>query len=539
MSKPPANYEDFSMVADELAGLLQNDPLLQGPFFKEATAELLDLICTTAPPKDKPLEKNKHLIISFANELLYKIEARYEDIIFSRLNEILIVGGIIPMTRKECFKELHVLTGNLLSMLMDSGASLESLYQLYRQILIKEHPGRPYSFEKRLGLLRNIITQEPQNFRVVFSIDNISDPPSFPAAIGQVNFTTTYQEPISAKPTIKKYLVGNPRRIYAAVDVKTRDVRSAGTLAYGLINNVLDLARFEYERGQANLAEEFLVFTPKSCSIFSIPKVVPNPQKIVANSELQQFVQSINELVGNPKFSTDGRDRIQSAFRLYRIGADTNIFENKLVNWWTAIEFLVKGSSSSGGIGDAVEETLAPVLCLNYINKIIGSLRDSLVDLKVDLLDSKGSPIQLKSLNISELYALFNEVPIRTQLMSLSVDPFFKNNLDEFLSNISSPEKIHSLLKSHERRLRWHIQRLYRARCDIVHSADQLVNAALLCANLEFYLKTTLTALLRALAKTPHIFSSKEFFDRQSRAYAKLLSDLKSGNDIKLVESLS
>lgn len=75
-----------------------------------------------------------------------------------------------------------------------------------------------------------------------------------------------------------------------------------------------------------------------------IPKVVPNPQTSLTAQDLDVFAQNVGALVSDQRFSAEGRDRVLSAFRLYRTGADTTNFENKLVNWWTAFEFLGKGA---------------------------------------------------------------------------------------------------------------------------------------------------------------------------------------------------
>ncbi|EKS72023.1 hypothetical protein BURK_009331 [Burkholderia sp. SJ98] len=71
-----------------------------------------------------------------------------------------------------------------------------------------------------------------------------------------------------------------------------------------------------------------------------------------------------------------------------------------------------------------------------------------------------------------------------------------------------------------EQGLRWHLQRIYRARCDIVHSAGRMLNIALLCANLEAYLKSVLTALLAAFGRVPTLASPTEFFLRAEHTYA-------------------
>jgi hypothetical protein len=309
-----------------------------------------------------------------------------------------------------------------------------------------------------------------------------------------------------------------------------------------LLNGILDLVRFEYERNRLHLAEEFLCADKAAFGkyrIFPIPKVVPNPSAVVGVADLQEFALTVGELVDGLGFASDGRDRIQSAFRLYRVGADTNIFENKLTSWWTATEYLVKGAAA-GGIGKAVEDTLVPVLCLGYIKKLLYSLRNVLVDMKASVNDpATGSPVLLKQLDGAALFSLFRDGAVHASLLdSVIAEPFVHSHLEDFLAALSSEKKILEALKTHEQRLRWHIQRIYRARCDIVHSAERVVAASLLCANLEFYLKSTLTALLQALKVSPHISGPKEFFDRQVHAYARVLDGLEKGDPSRLLAIL-
>ncbi|HZS80562.1 MAG TPA: hypothetical protein VFA14_03935, partial [Herbaspirillum sp.] len=443
----------------------------------------------------------------------------------------------IPVENRN--EHIHVLTGNLLSTLLDQGASVESLFQLYRQVISATRQGKDYVFDKKFSLLSKLITQAPKKFHVVFAVDNVSNAGSFPNAIGSVNFLSQPPAANNPKPPVIRYLTAYPKRLFAKVEVETKDYRTAGTEAYAAINNILDLVRFEYERERLHLPDEFVITSSEqnqNYRIFPIPKVVPNPIASVDNAGLQEFVQSVNELMANSGFQEDGSSRVQSAFRQYRIGSDTHIFENKLINWWTAVEYLAKGSNAQGGIGQAVENALTPVLCLGYINKLLLSFRNALVDLKVQLTDQTTRQlIQLKDLTPKEIYQLFKTPAQHPDIFASIKDPFLKHKLKNFLDSISTPKDTEIMLKAHEQRLRWHIQRLYRARCNIVHSAERIVNAALLCANLEFYLKMVLTELLRLIHAIPQISGPKEFFDRQTYAYDKLMADLRTNKDDRLL----
>lgn len=543
MTRPPANFDDLVMVASEVVVILSSDPILRFPEFSEPKSELVEML-SPDNLKDKQIEKTKHLLEAFAKELLQKIEAGYVSAILSWLKQALEdkVGPPTPLSI-EYLKEIQLVTSNLLSVLLDNGASVESLFALYREVIVGARGGKPYFFDKKFSLLVKLINKPPRTFVVVFAVDGVGSPETFPSTIGTVRFLPSPTCMAAPSDPVKRYAIPIPKRLFAEVTVETRDFRSAGTQAYASINDVLDLVRFEYESNRLHLSDEFLIADgspPYSYRIFSIPKVVPNPSTAIGATQLQEFAKSVGELVGGADISSDGRDRIQSAFRLYRVGADTNIFENKLTNWWTAIEYLVKGSSGPGSIGKVVEDTLVPVLCLGYVRKLLFSFRNTLVDSKAILVDpTTDLPVLLKDLDGERLFDTFCTPAMKPQLLAAAEgDPFFHMKLNDFLTEIGDPKRIRAMLCSHERRLRWHVQRLYRARCDIVHSAERVVNAALLCANLEFYLKSTLAALLKSLMASSHISGPKEFFDRQGHAYRRMLDALEKSDLQRLLATL-
>jgi len=99
------------------------------------------------------------------------------------------------------------------------------------------------------------------------------------------------------------------------------------------------------------------------------------------------------------------RERIFAAFRLYRVGADADIFENKLINWWTALEYLAKGSkSASGPIGASVESALIPALSLAYIPKHLTAFRAVLKDKGIKLISAiDGAEHDVGAISIRDL----------------------------------------------------------------------------------------------------------------------------------------
>jgi hypothetical protein len=529
-----ANDADRTMVADETICVLANDAVLKTEPFNESKNALLSLL-----QKSKGKPNCETLIPHLTRELLDKIDGTYIGVAFELLNAALVQS--LPAQQETRRELIEQVVGSLLSTLADGGASLETLFQLYRQILVpvRQSPAK-YEFRRRFGLLGRIVQQPPKTYAVLFAIDNVKNENDFPAEMGSISFSSKAEGWSATVEQVATYIAPRARRIFAELTVEARDIRAAGTQAYTRIGNVLDLTRFEYERERVQLSEEFLIRDtepPNRAARYSIPKVVPNPVTTIRTPELATFVTSVNELLSSRNFSTEGRDRVLSAFRLYRQGADTNSFENKLTSWWTAIEYLIRGKGGKQ-IGTTVEQGLAPVLCLVYPEKLLLDARQTLVKANSALVDPVSHvALPLKDMNILELCKTLCRSDI-TPLVNAALDgdPYVQKRIGAILKTLGDAKLYSEMLKQHEQRVRWHIQRLWRARCDILHSATLRLSGVLLCANLEFYLKTALMALLAELRRIKTLSSPEEFFDRQQFAYTRIADDL-GNNSLAMLHS--
>ena len=115
------------------------------------------------------------------------------------------------------------------------------------------------------------------------------------------------------------------------------------------------------------------------------------------------------------------------------------------------------------------------------------------------------------------------------------------SHVSDFINRIATPANIAELLKVHDRRIRWQIERIYRARCDILHAGRQVLAASLLCANLEFYLRMTLRSMLKSFSNVETLTGPAEFFERQRHQFGQILKELESKGspgDALLVASL-
>lgn len=530
MNVPHASSDDRWMVAREAIGILESEAALKRPVFVNATQNITALLTKSFGNKaDKAvLEKGRALLESHLREYLHLLHQHYVDEVIHGLQNATLAPDARP--ESERFQEIRSLTGSLISRLIARGQSIEGLFQLYRQVLVPlKPPKKAYVFAKRFDLLRRLITAESRTWRASFAIDGVTDSKSFPAKIGDIFFSQDAAEGVSAFSGMKE----QGHRLFAHGEADAIDARTAGQLVHERINRVLDLVRFEYDRSNITVSDQFVIAqaTATDLRLLPIPKVVPNPQSSVSPAELDVLAQNVGRLVTGARFTPEGRDRVLAAFRLYRTGADTTSFENKLVNWWTGLEFLAKGNSGSGDIGDLVEKSVTPVLMGISVVNHLTAYREMLLELSVELFDpATQQAIALKELNFAELYGVLSQPEHRQTINDRLRDlPLMQMRFDQFMQYLASPTDMQVFLGRVEQGLRWHLQRIYRARCDIVHSAGRMLNIALLCANLEAYLKSVLTALLAAFGRVPTLASPTEFFVRAEHTYANAKDKLGQG----------
>lgn len=532
--------EDRWIVAREAIQILKAEAVLKRAVFVTSVERICkEIERSYGAALDKSSGEWSGLLDSYLREHMHLLERCYLDETIAAIHTAVTTPDARP--EPERFDEIRSLTGSLLSYLIARGGSLEGLFQLYSHVLVPIHrPTKPYQFARRFDFMRKLITNGEEEWEVWFAIDGVTDAATFPTQIGTIKF---HQATPDAVARLDGSMRPNGRRLFANDSVQAVDMRLAGQLVHERINRVLDLVRFEYDRSNITVSDGFaLRHLPGGLyRMMPIPKVVPNPQTSLTAQELNVFAQNVGALVSDDRFSPEGRDRVLSAFRLYRVGADTTNFENKLVNWWTAFEFLGKGGSGSGGIGKAVEKSVTPILMgVSVINHLM-AYRELLLEQKVNLVDSTtAQAIALKDLSLPQLYDVLAtpayQATIRSSLNGL---PFVQRRLDQFMAMLVQPREMGAFLERTEAGLRWHLQRVYRARCDIVHSAGRMINIALLCANLEAYLKSVLTALLAAFGSVPTLGSPQEFFLRAERSYSNAVGALKTGDAVPLKGFLS
>jgi len=333
---------------------------------------------------------------------------------------------------------------------------------------------------------------------------------------------------------VKAILCPGLNVLFAKTKTKGRDGRSAGLQARKSLDDILDLIRFELEMEVIAVRPDFASTEIGSdrVRIFSLPNQIPNPKRNVSADEFMSFVQKIGEVLESNLLDPSSRGKIKSAFHFYRTGRDTEQLENKFLNWWTALEYLVK-TGEQGQIMPEIEKRLVPIFVLGYAGKHLRNYANVLYFCQARLSASATSQFDVydyKDLNPLHFFTLLKDQDeFREIEVALARYPSLLFYLRRFKEQMRDAKAINAFYANYEKRIIWHINRIYRIRCDIVHSAGYSMNLTLLSANLEYYLKYVLTAILENLNYNKDISSLTELYDRTNYTFNCLKKDLVAG----------
>lgn len=543
ISEGQFNADDKARIWPELVSIFEDSFLLDLPPYRAAKRELI-LLIKEAVAKPKEADKHSNLIDAYGRELLQVLKGQFITSCTRWLSNTLAVVHPGPNDDPE-LENVQKITGQLLSCLVAAGWSIESLFQMYRTILRRDGPhtntGEPYQFVQALAWMFNRLASHHKQYRITFSVNQLSNADAIPRTVGDIEFRSELA-PASpeASRAVKKFVEPARNKLFASMTLAANDSRIAGMRAAAHIEQVLDVVRYDFLKQNFTLSDSFLVDKEDGHHILlPILKTVPNPPREITTRQLHDFMNRLASLVSSGTLREDFKDRIYSAFRLYRTGAETSNLENKLVNWWTALEYLIK-AGGNGGIGNAVENALYPTVTMSYVLKHMEAAKAAMKHFEVVVQSAQGAGIEYSTYAPAEMYAFLTD---RTTQLAVTTavasSPYAALYFKRLFAKFATAPALSIALERHEQSVKWQIQRIYRARCDIVHSAGRVDQAALLCANLESYLKTLLDTFLQSLHSLETMRTPKEFFDRRRHMYDRTIEHLKKNDQSLLIEMLT
>lgn len=525
--KLPGVFKDIRKTAEEALAVLERDRVIARHFYDRFQNLKPLLVEIAKDDKSKSIDNNQNIKLAsyYIRDFLVILKDKYKTNILSDLEEAIF---------KTCSEEdIFDLTNALLSTLIDEGHSLEELFSIVQYIFISNKSEKTYSFGDNFQLMKRIADHDDYQYEIIFRLENCRSYELLPSKIVHVHFE---KEPAvdNTDDKVKSLLTPGLNVVFARIKTPAQDDRSAGIKAKDRLDEVLDLIRFELEHETIDVDREFVSIRLNELTsrVFKLPGEIPNPKRGITTDEFESFVKEITDIFENHSIDRESKEKIKSAIRFYRIGRDSDQFENKYVNWWTALEYLLR--SEEGDIIGTIENKLRTILAINYVEKRLHSFRNAISCCGVNPSIEACERFKISSfgeIGIAEFfYLLKNNDEFAHIIRQLDINPAVRYRLQRFADHIKDAKSLETLLDLHEKHVIWHIHRIWRIRCDIVHSAEYSLNLTLLSANLEYYLKYLLNFILRSLGKNQAIGNLNELFDRITYVYGRLRADLRNGN---------
>ncbi|WFN36986.1 hypothetical protein L1994_00905 [Methanomicrobium antiquum] len=202
--------------------------------------------------------------------------------------------------------------------------------------------------------------------------------------------------------------------------------------------------------------------------------------------------------------------RLYNSLNLHSCAISSETPENQLISLWTALETLLPPPGNSKARITHFVSTMYPILGRDYIIKLITDLiRNIYLYLEKDKVQTLFSLVET---NYPELYSELQPVEKCSLLIILyNNDSNIKKEINEVIGDnvllrnrfyaisqiLKDTNSIKEKIESHNNRVKWHLQRIYRARNLITHKGEGLAYVSDLLENTHNYYHTIIDLIIK------------------------------------------
>lgn len=508
---------NVEFVAKEADRILSRDLICQKHYKSETDFAIKYIKSLSSNPK-----KNE-LIHHFAKIkiLKNKLDLEYFDKLLFELEE-----GIF--TSKD-LATINNVTKAFATQLIQKGFSFTYLYNRKSYFLDST---RGNSFKERFSFFKTEIKKDKREFRVVFKFSAINNILSF-GEIFSINITNTFKFGTSDEE-IK--FDQQPGEIYGELNVDSPDPYSAVYLTLKSISLLQNIIRFEYRSNEFKIAPQFLVYDDTNKNVYLNPSV-QRPLGFISvgkDNKFQKYLESFDNLknIQLRKIDADSVDRIINSFHYFRLSLDASEPETRFLLNWIAFEYLVKINMNKGLI-EKIVSYIPKLFVTQYLNKLLRDFASNLFRLRCDrkILSSIG--IKTNKNDKFDLNLIFeslrepSKIPV---IKSSNNTPLFEIRVSELENLLKDEKRIEAKLKEHLEDVEWNLQRIYRVRNKIVHSASTNLNLTQLDGNLSYYYTTLLNNIIYNSINAKENSTLDSIYLNFESVYEYLLSKIKNNN---------
>ncbi|MFA6808063.1 MAG: hypothetical protein WCR27_03630 [Eubacteriales bacterium] len=289
---------------------------------------------------------------------------------------------------------------------------------------------------------------------------------------------------------------------YIKLSIESPDVYSAAHLGVKYISDKVNIASFY------NL---IIAWDLKSMVIISI-NAITKYQKIITAEDLYKtydYLDSSSKIFESTKkifFEPQKyiiQDKLKGAFAYTNISRASLFQEEKYMNIWVALESLARTDMYNDIISN-VKETLPPALCLRYVYRTIRNFAEDcsrcgvkfkFSSYEIDINQDTKQKLVKQTIKIFKDDSVFKELKEKCL-----VNELLSKRCTDIFQLVNDVEYAKSKIENHYKKVKWQIQRLYRIRNEIAHSALQKnISLIIYIEHLYDYLATFISEIVTCL----------------------------------------
>lgn len=271
----------------------------------------------------------------------------------------------------------------------------------------------------------------------------------------------------------------------------------------------------------------FLISAPKSST-----RKRPDPKPWAIDKKVMDMLGPII----NYETEEATRNRLLGSLRSHLIGTRAEVPEDQFTNMWTALETLA-GNTVEDNVIASLLERCTPILCLKYFKHLVLSLVNDIRRCYPDTLKRIQDGGNDGELELATILRLLTEEEKQEALRGVFLDfernPLLKNRLFRYWKIFNEPKCALSILNSHEQRVKWHLQRMYRTRNALIHAGQVGRSTRYLVVNLHSYVDHIFSEVIQKLRGELHHSDLDKIYFEYALSYSVYKENLGSIEKLK------
>jgi hypothetical protein len=333
--------------------------------------------------------------------------------------------------------------------------------------------------------------------------------------VGTFDLNELRNLPPHARRAIRKLSDYDPKNEYVVADVTAADGYKAVSQLHDRLSSLRAFMIVPIKRLDVHWSHNSYVYTPRAAggSVLSRENSFAlghAPAARLLGRRLRQIALIPQQIESN--FDGESRERLLSALSTAAVSLETELSETRLISLWSAFEVLLSDPQPGEARIVHYVRNLAPCITAKYHRRLFAAVHEQLwaaFHKRVQkILDRIDHPVPAEQVTrLVKLITLPQHEDERAELLkACSSSPLAMHRLFRLHKYYGTPFAVRKSLEKHDKRVRWQLYRIYRARNNLVHAGAPPPFLDPLAQNALEYFRTAIIGIVKrsTVREGPH-----------------------------------